>query len=462
MARKRHSHQDVSDEVQQVIHVLRQNRSLFDTEGNSVLADLLKIKERPKPAASKQAVNPDEKPHPFDMRMARAFLLANVHHARCVHAKVAATVGLGFYDDEVAEVLDPLCESSWQETQTEIEQDVAALGNGYLEVVREGTEPNSPIKGLYHLPAPDVRVVIENALYDKHYLHYAAGESGIPTLYAEFGDSANLLGSKTRMQLTQRGRSRTGSLDRIGEVIVFREPSNLSRWYGVADYLSAVTSIELRKSVTQYNYDFFQNHGVPEFLVFVTGAQVPKKEWDAFQRTLQGQVGARNQFKSGAVNFGGQNVNVNVVKMAMEGKSDPAVFSSLADTLGLEITSAHGVPPLLAGILIPSKLGATNELPNALMAFQTLVVGQKQRLRENTLANTLGDPKKNGGLKLRRQHFMGKFETDPVTGKKKKISGLRTILDDIDIGSMDTVARMRTPLAEAQAEGRDPADGLKE
>ena len=111
---------------------------------------------------------------------------------------------------------------------------------------------------------------------------------------------------------------------------------------------------------------------------------------------------------------------------------------------GMMIVSAHGVPPLLAGIQIPGKLGSTNELPNALMAFQALVIQQAQKVISSALINTLGNATLNGGLGLGADNFR-----------------LRKITDVISLSKMDTVSRMRQTVPEAKSEGRDLEAGLK-
>ena len=101
------------------------------------------------------------------------------------------------------------------------------------------------------------------------------------------------------------------------------------------------------------------------------------------------------------------------------------------------------VPPLLAGIVVPGKMAAANELPNALLGFQTLVIGPAQRSLWTILSQTLG-----GG--------------DGVRGIGPGDLRLRAITDEFDMGKVDTTARMKQPVAEAQAQGRDPAAGLKQ
>jgi hypothetical protein len=156
------------------------------------------------------------------------------------------------------------------------------------------------------------------------------------------------------------------------------------------------------------------------------GAKINAKDWSALTEQMKGHIGLGNAHKSMQLNIPEAEAKVELHKLALEGKTD-GLFSELDEALSLGIVSAHGVPPLLAGIQIPGKLGATNELPNALMAFQALKVGPRQEQIETMLQNTLG-------VEL---------------GLDDKELKLRSCLEVIDVKNADTVGRMRTPLAAA-------------
>ena len=124
----------------------------------------------------------------------------------------------------------------------------------------------------------------------------------------------------------------------------------------------------------------------------------------------------------------------------MDNKLEDEINAS-SDPLALMIVSAHRVPPLLAGIQIPGKLGATNELPNALSAFQKLVIDEAQTIFHETLGLTLG------------------HGSDGIRGLDMDDFAFSSILDEFNIGQMDTMSRMREPVTGSD---RDLEDGLKE
>lgn len=459
-----------------VIEFDRISRSLYTNKeetNESLLTQIMKATEAlseeevKKAAASGQGVALGRKLHPFNFDLVGRFQTYNVHHARAIHAKVAATVGLGFQtpndkkrkdakssleptdlstlppQDDVAkidQVLGPLCEHSWQDTLVDCAEDLWQTGNGFLEVVRRRT--TREVLGLYHLAAKEVYVVIENHRYDRHYSIQGREDNVSNRVFAKFGDSEGLL------QRAAQGKGyfsygQKPDKEIMSEVIHFRRPTSLSRWYGYPDWLSAVAAIELVQCLTQHEYDFYLNRGVPEFFLFVIGQLLSKSDKEKIEAAMASTIGLGNQHKSVLVNLpnGGEHMKVQLEKLALEAKGDGSQFAGMSEALALQIVSAHGIPPLLAGIQIPGKLGAANEMVQAMQAFHVLVIEPMQRLIRQTLLNTLG--------------------TDSSLGLSPEDFVLNTIVDRIDVQKTDTIARMRQTPQEAADEGRDLDKGVK-
>lgn len=459
-----------------------------------------------------------QKEPPFDMAGAINLMHANIHHSRCIDAKVAAMIGLGFMTEEdhqarkdaatlqaqqanpapgdvggkkpppqskpgappaglakelpggkppisgstttaadkqtptadnspqetagaqtnpgtlsrVEEILDPLCDVSFQDVQTRLGENYWQIGNCYLEVVRGAGEK---ITGLHFIPGHTVNIYIEDELNNRHYI--VKGESGDVKM-AVFGDKADFI-----------RRLAPEDPNKVSEVIHFQRPSSRSRWYGIPDWLAATVGIELSRCLHRHFYDYFNNRGVPEFLLFILGKKLPPADWKALTDSLKAQIGLGNAHKSIAVNISDPEVKIQLEKLAMEGASNNN-FPEMNDALNIEIVNGHGVPPVLAGITLPGKMGATNETASALELFQKLMIGPAQKIFTTILNKTLGDPTKNGGLGLKRGDFIYKSILDPMPHQQQA-----------NLAQMDTVARMKTELPTAKAQGRNPADGLK-
>lgn len=435
----------------------------------SVMKSLVQTEAAKKAADSAQGTQTGVRPHLYNYDAIYQMLEANVHHSACIRAKVSSSVGLGFQseadrlrkdanrqgmpmettptaDQEVAKidtVLDPFCAHSFQDVITSVAQDYWLTGNGYMEVVREGQTDDSPISGLHHLRSADVHIVVEDPAGVNFHYEILRDESGGSRAFAKIGDLESFLSEERKGSLV--GGVTRNDQTKFTEVIHFKQPSAMDRWYGVQDWTAAVASIELVQMLHQHEFDFFLNRGVPEFMLFLLGCDLAPTDKAKIETAMQATIGLGNAHKTLLLTLSNPEAKVQLEKLAMESKSDGSQFSGMTDTLATQIVSAHGTPPLLAGIQIPGKLGANNELVQAMQSFHSLVVHPAQRIFMQRLRKTLGNPQCNGGLDLSSEDFV-----------------LNTIVDEVDLESLDTVSRMRQSPQEAAAEGRDINDGLKD
>jgi len=402
-------------------------------------------------ADTAQGISVGVKAHPFNFKAVAELKNSNIHHNKCLRTKASCTVGLGFIteenkarreaglplmpqkDSKVSKELNDLCDVSFQSTLKPIALDFWEFGGGLLEVKRKKPTRTSPVIGLHFLPAPDAKVEVTNKNGTRHW-NVRGKDTNDERKFALFGDIDSFM-------------RRNPSQKNVSEIIYFPQPTNASRWYGYPGYLAAVAAMELTQCLYQREFDFNLNRGVPEFMLFFIGAKLDPKDWKKIEDTLNANIGLGNSHKTMAINLTGtdvSNMKVQLEKLAVESKVGDT-FSTMSDALGLSIVSAHGVPPLLAGIQTPGKIGASNELPNAIMGFHLLEIAEAQFLFQQTLGTTLGNPKLNGGLNLR----MKDFELNQIT-------------DAMDLGLMATIGGMRQTMPEAKAQGRDLGAGLKQ
>lgn len=419
-------------------------------------------------AGSSVGEEPGERSLPFDFTAAARFKIHNVHHSTCIRAKTRALVGMGhvlpeddsptvfpevdmktgfaappkrkrpkFRVSKAAEVLDPLCRHSWLHTKLQLAEDWCQVGNAYLEVVYRDNQ----IAGLHWIPAGDVRIHVEDRA-GANYHFVVKGRLGGDVRMAPFGQRALLATKKEVIE-------RFGGTIVDSEILHLPEPTTLDRWYGVPQWIAASPLIELVQAMHQHQFDWHVNRGVPEFLMLFLGAKIDKKTWGQIGETFDSWVGLGNQHKASAFNLPSPDLKVQLEKLAMEGVENGTFFQAVSEALSTMIVSAHGVPPSLAGILIPGKMGASNEANNALLTFQTLEIGPTQTLIETLLGARLGDPKLNAGLGLTREDFE-----------------LRTIIEEMAeamemMKPVDTMGRMKQELPQAVAEGRNLNSGVK-
>jgi len=326
---------------------------------------------------SNRTVNSGIVPHPFDWAATKRFKSSDPHHSSCIEAKISATVGLGFKDAATEAKLDPLSETTVQDVITAAAEDYHTVGNCFIEVVRDG----ETIVGIFHVAAEDVHIYVEDGkTLNFHYR--VRTESGSETVAAAFGKKKEMLERKILLSRDLQDQ------DSISEIIHIRRPSALNRWYGVPDWLAAVSQIELAQCISQYNYDFFLNNGVPEFIFILSGADLGEV-WDKeIVPALKGATGIGNGHSTVAINIPDENVQAVVQKLGVE--MADGWFQNMLDTVAVRIVTAHRVPPIITGIQIPGKLGANNEHVNAMWLFQGLVIGPAQKVLQKGLGVTLG------------------------------------------------------------------------
>jgi hypothetical protein len=393
----------------------------------------------------------------------------NVHHSAALEAKARATVGLSHRSEKIAEKLNEFCVISWQDTLDAVTADYFEYANGFLEIVRN---PAGKIRGVYHLPAKDVWVSLEA---NRNVFHYEIGQPGgfalTETLnglhFARYGE---------RDDFITRAKIQDDRKDFVSEVIHF--PLNRGRrspYYGYMDWAAATPSMELDHCVTQYMFDFFFNGGVPEAIYNILGRKLDPDDWEAIKAKFAEHVGIGNRRRILLLNLAGEDITVDFQKLTVDGQTT-GDNQPMVDAQALKVLSAHRTPPILAGVTQPGKIGANNEITNAMMLFQLLAIGPAQKQISQIFASTLGDPKLNGDLGLTSDDFLGVGSGDPeddptrppdqATGmpaqrpKDHKGNGFRSILDELDLGKTETVGKMRMSMAESQSRNRDLSQGV--
>jgi len=374
--------------------ICKENKHLYAVGSRASVLIKKAMTEEKAPSNLKDATGSVTRP--FNFNAVKSFFLSNSHHAACVSAKTNASVGLGFDLPEnqdgltkTEEILNPLCNRSFMEVLNDVSQDYEQTANAYIEIKRSGKE----IVGIYHIQSEAVFFYVEtNGKY-----HFVVTDDTGERHFPVFGDKESYI---------ERNSPGTEE-DEISEVIHFAQSSSISKWYGYPNWIAATAAIELLQCLKQYKYDFFNNRGVPEFLLIIAGVQLGKDQWELVENSLKSQVGLGNSHKSIALNLpDAQKEQMEVIlhKLAME-KSGEQDFAKFAENQALEIVSAHGVPPMLAGIAIPGRLGGSSEWEQALKIFQALKIGPTQKYLMNTLGATLGNQLYNGSLSLTTKDF---------------------------------------------------------
>jgi hypothetical protein len=442
--------------------IARSNRSLAPDDADRYKRSVAIIKElTDRRGASLQNPTPGGIglmiEHPFNMTDAANLKLYNEHHSTCVKIKRRSLVGLGLKDRKFRRTLNPLCRlgtaGNFYGLMDLVAADFVETGNGYIEVVREG--PNGKILGLHHCPSRDVKIIVEDQQVLLYELHGGLlpgrrppeGQEHVQIMCA-FGQSDDALALP--------GSRFVRLLDgRVSEMIHFKAHSNISRYYGVPDWLPVVAAVELIAATRQHVFDFFNNRGVPALLMFLQGGFVGPKLFKAISTEMQNNVGGGNAWKSSLFHLPDELTKVTLQQLSPQNTENGTFFKDMQETLATVVVSAHSVPPALAGIQIPGKLGSVNDLPNSLVSFQTLEVGPVQNQIEEVLWETLGNPELNGGLAVPSvaDDSDGPFEFNEMVNEMAKFMQL--------INPAKTMASAKENLPEQAAGNRDLNAGVK-
>ena len=420
---------------------------------------------------------------PVDVIVARSLKDISPHHASCINSILNAMIGLGFVsagdeveqkkDDtgtsiagaeeqivslltgeafissKVDEILDPLTIDGFSLELSRAVEDFLDAGTGYLEIIRDDRDI---ISGINWIPYEDLMAATIRDKNGKNWVFYGYRSSfsgsdtsgdgsifGRSRKYSMFG-----INNRNFVYDTFYKDSKDIKKQNVSEVIAFKAPSNKSKYYGYPGWLSAASLITLLALSMQYKSDFYTNRGVLAYILSVTGPMATPI-WNSIQAAVQGSVGGGNNFRNMAIQSSNTDTKVQVDKLATTDKTE-LQFAKDTEVYAQNIVSAHRVPPVLANILIPGKLGASNEAVQALVSFQLLNVGPKQNIVQQTLGRTLGSAE--GVPELKPEDFR-----------------LRKITSQFNIAGLDTVGRMREEAIDATEEDgsqRDVSGGVKD
>jgi len=436
--------------------------------------------EDPERGETNQGISVGKKSHLIDKMTARDLEDFNPTHAICIDAKVSSTVGLGHREQDIHDTLDQLTRFSWQDSLDALALDYFETGECFLEVVYGDDEDKGLVTGLHHIESAGIHIEVEEEdsanLY--HYIVEGEQDAADTRVLAKFGDLEDLKGrfgeidqeadsdldgidnSPANDAILPSDRSTVSVLGGSivnSEVIHIRQSTNRSAYYGYPDYMSAVPSIELVQCMTQHEFDFYFNRGVPEFLLFLLGKNIGGC-WSKIETMLKANQGIGNSHKAQGVHIPGnpEETTVQIEKLAMEDAGNSG-FSEKSGTLDMRIATAHGMPPQLANIALPGKIGAANEGPNAMLTFQMRKLGQAQKNFSRVFSCTLGGEgikfaQPTGGSKALGKDLWVAKSAKPMddNGVPQFIqpgNGFATILDGMTLGAQNTMAGMAEPIA---------------
>ncbi len=211
-------------------------------------------------------------------------------------------------------------EESMTSTFMKVWTDYESTGNGYLEIGRTVT---GEIGYVGHIPATTMRV---RRMRDG-YIQIIGNKV---VYFRNFG-------AKNVNPITNDPRP--------NEIIHIKQYSPLNSFYGVPDILSAVGALQGDALASQYNIDYFNNKGVPRYIVTLKGAKLSEEAEDKMFRFLQTSLKGQNHRTLYIPLPGDSDTNKVEFKMeAVESGTQEASFNEYRIRNRDDILVAHQVP----------------------------------------------------------------------------------------------------------------------
>ena len=296
-----------------------------------------------------------------------AYLLEiNVYHANCVRVKAQDTVGQG-WELKPAERIDNPSESQLEvakevlenqqvdlvETLRRMMTDYEGMGNGYLEIGRQDDRPDGPVVFISHIPGQTVRIESGfNKFCQLRSLKYA--------WFRKFG-------YKKDVNLLTGDEGEPGTVSTRGnELIPFSKYTSRTDYYGMPEALPAVGAMLGSALSRDYNIKFFENFGVPAFVVSVSGdydlGELDEHGKYKIQKTVEGyfrtmQREPHSNMLLMVPSEAGGKVEVEIKPLSVDIKE--ASFRLYRRDNRDEIISSHRVPPYRIGIAETGSLGGS-------------------------------------------------------------------------------------------------------
>jgi len=302
---------------------------------------------------------------PRDPYALLTFYTASAEHARAIHVRASAAFGNGVTGDQ-AERLEALCPTGAADLFMSLAIDYGAFGNAFLYA--------GPL-GLERRPALTMS-------------RHASG-GYIQTLYDPQGNHQTVFYKEA-------------------EIIHIKAPCPAGHWYSLPEWAGGWGMLELIQAATDYNREFFRNHGLPQYAIVTYGAKLSPDEETAVQNFFSSTYkGPGNQHKTLYLHCDDpQHGKVEFQKLTDTKDGD---FLKLLDAARDRIAIAHGVPPRLLGIVSAGSLGGGGEATAQIHIFEE-VVNKPMRTR---FMGALRPLLQRLGLDWRALNFAGMDLTPP-------------------------------------------------
>lgn len=320
---------------------------------------------------------------PYNLEQLSRLLEIETYHSRCVEQKSVDTVGLGFEftssDEKIKDELQartiaefiysaPEAGKSFNDVIGAVASDYWALMNAAMEIGRNKKGVPSLIA---HVPFKTLR-------FHKDKKRICQTVKSKRVWFKRFGVIENF-DYETGEPTNNQNRF-------CSELLIFQKVSSINSFYGVPTIIAALGAILALNSVKEYNLNFFEYGGMPEYGVILKNVKMTP----LLRRTI------RSFFRSELRMKPHRALVLNLTKLEgtegdAEVKFEPLTkeqkefsFERFRKAMIMEVLVAHNMPPYHLGIAEAGSMGE-NVAEATLENYIDSVVEPSQRLFETNL-----------------------------------------------------------------------------
>jgi len=325
---------------------------------------------------------------------------SNSLHGRCVRQKAIDILGRGITlrAREVEDGADPSTEEekrwheflqrveddergdeSFKERLTQAHEDFEGIGWAVIEVARDRA---GLLTGLWYVPGHTVRAHADGK-------RFAQKRGGKTTWFKRFGVQGTVHAKSGAWDDREAGIDEAGN-----ELIVIRNHTPRSSFYGAPDHIPALAAIAGWKAQAEFNLRFFDNVAVPSYAVVIEGATLtPDLEQlilDHF-RQIKGDPSRTIVIPIPAA-AGDESMQPKLRFERLSVETKEATHIKYRQDNALEVLIAHGMPPYRVGWPIVGSLGG-DVAEEMTRIYNDSVVQTRQETWEQRLNRALLGPK---------------------------------------------------------------------
>ena len=221
------------------------------------------------------------------------------------------------------------------------------------------------LRGLAHVPATEVRVrkgETEDGLTRRGH-GYVQEEDVATRYYAEAGDRVTDPDDPDDTPTYVDGESgrQADSLDGVGEaaneLLFIPNPSPLSKYYGVPDWVAEIQTMVGDQEAKRFNQEFFEHDAMPQYAIVVEGGRLTEDAREDVRNLisdLRRKEGRRvpvleaEDLADKGIDVEGDSPTIRIEPLTQQGDEDMS-FGAFRQLNEHEIAKVHEVPPQLMG-----------------------------------------------------------------------------------------------------------------